>query len=184
MRDDHSPLLQAAIARLLAIKFATFVCGTRCRSRISPLCLLNASQFQSVPSNGTGGIRTPVLFVFLLWINNIGFIYAGLTGFEPVTYPLTADRTAVVLQTKILPRGLEPRLTALKGRGFSQLIYGSVCPVSRALFTCGYGDREDLECHDGHHESLQRTICRVRCHPVLGMYDQDPSPVLEPSCKT
>ena len=47
-----------------------------------------------------------------------------LLGFEP----RKGDPKSPVLPLHyrvVLPRGLEPRVTALKGRGFSRLIYGS-----------------------------------------------------------
>lgn len=50
--------------------------------------------------------------------------HVTLLGFEP----RKGDPKSPVLPLHyrvVLPRGLEPRVTALKGRGFSRLIYGS-----------------------------------------------------------
>ena len=98
------------------------------RIRTDDLLITNQLHYHCAKTaNGSGGIRTPVAkgsrFTVcprcpleytpvpslgfeprleeskspVLPLHNKG---TGLTGFEPVTYPLTADRTTVVLQTK------------------------------------------------------------------------------------
>ena len=62
MRENQSSLLQAAI-RIGAAFMVANICilrGLLTTSRISPYCSHPPCRFRSTPSNGVGGIRTPV----------------------------------------------------------------------------------------------------------------------------